>query len=264
MQVVAAPKRSIRTVRVVGVRVDAIDSIGMLLESLIFAIEHRRALLMTFANPATAVLAAKNDGFSRALEEFDVVAPDGMGMVLAMQMLHPALVPAQRISFDNTSLAPLVFKMAVDRGINIVLSGGASGVAEAARERLMQAYPGLHIDVAFDGYREMEKTVSEITKLAPGIVIAGMGAPNQEQFLLKLVKNGWVGLGFTCGGYLDQLALKGTQYYPWWVDRYNFRWVYRLIMEPRRLWRRYLFDYTKFGVWLFGALLRQRESRVAR
>jgi N-acetylglucosaminyldiphosphoundecaprenol N-acetyl-beta-D-mannosaminyltransferase len=72
-----------------------------------------------------------------------------------------------------------------------------------------------------------------------------MGAPLQERFLLQLADDGWHGIGFTCGGFLDQL-IDGKNYYPAWADRLNIRFLYRLAKEPRRLWRRYLVDYQVF------------------
>ena len=80
-----------------------------------------------------------------------------------------------------------------------------------------------------------------------------MGAPLQEQFLLKLAASGWIGLGFTCGGYLDQLSLKGTAYYPAWVDRFNIRWAYRFFMEPARLLAQIPIDYPQFGIIFCGS-----------
>ena len=72
-----------------------------------------------------------------------------------------------------------------------------------------------------------------------------MGAPRQERFLLNLRESGWRGAGFTCGGFFDQVSGNGD-YYPAWIDRLNLRFLYRLVREPRRLWRRYLVDYQVF------------------
>jgi N-acetylglucosaminyldiphosphoundecaprenol N-acetyl-beta-D-mannosaminyltransferase len=263
MMVATAIEGMVHATQTVGVRVDVIKSIDVVLSSLKAAIEQKRAWLITFANPATALLAKRNPAFRDALAEFDMVAPDGIGMVLAMRMLHQE--SGLRISFDSTSLAPLVFRLAAEKGLGVVLIGGAAGVAEAATKRLMLAYPGLQIQAAFDGYGDLDAAVDTITTLGPDIVVAGMGAPAQEQFLLKLHRNGWVGLGFTCGGYLDQLSLKGIEYYPPWVDHYDIRWAYRFIKEPRRLWRRYLLEYPMFGLRLCGAVLtRQRLDRPPR
>ncbi|NJO34267.1 MAG: hypothetical protein HC869_15170 [Rhodospirillales bacterium] len=67
----------------------------------------------------------------------------------------------------------------------------------------------------------------------------------QESFLLRLRQQGFNGVGFTCGGFLDQYSI-GKQYYPTWIDRLELRWLYRLIMEPGRLWRRYFVEYQPF------------------
>ena len=189
------------------------------------------------------------------LNDFDIVAPDGVGLVLAMKLIHRQ--PALRISFDSTSLAPHVFRFAVKHRLAVVLCGGVPGVAATARDTITAAYPGIRIVGAFDGYRDQDEIIAEIGVLNPGIVIAGMGAIVQEKFLFRLVERGWIGLGFTCGGYLDQLSIKGTNYYPAWIDRYNLRWAYRLAMEPRRLWRRYLLEYPEFGLRLAANWLRR-------
>jgi N-acetylglucosaminyldiphosphoundecaprenol N-acetyl-beta-D-mannosaminyltransferase len=52
-------------------------------------------------------------------------------------------------------------------------------------------------------------------------------------------------MGFTCGGFLDQI-IKYKGAYPEWIDHYNLRFLYRLIKEPKRLWRRYLIEYQVF------------------
>ena len=65
----------------------------------------------------------------------------------------------------------------------------------------------------FDGYADRATTIDTIRALAPDIIVCGMGSIVQENFLLQLVKVGWRGVGFTCGGYLDQLN-GGINYYP--------------------------------------------------
>ncbi|MNN73388.1 UDP-Gal:alpha-D-GlcNAc-diphosphoundecaprenol beta-1,4-galactosyltransferase [compost metagenome] len=71
-----------------------------------------------------------------------------------------------------------------------------------------------------------------------------MGTPRQEDFLIELQESGWLGVGFTCGGYFDQLnSADGGLYYPGFIDRYNMRWAYRIYKEPKRLWKRYFVDY---------------------
>jgi N-acetylglucosaminyldiphosphoundecaprenol N-acetyl-beta-D-mannosaminyltransferase len=211
--------------------------------------------LTTFVNPAAVATSRRTRGFKALLAGFDLVLPDGIGMSAAVEWLEGRDVA--RVSFDSTSLAPPVLKIAEDRGLTVALVGGAPGIAERAAEQLRQAFPSLKITGALDGYGDRTAKLAAVRDLDPQIVICGMGGVAQEEFLRDLVDVGWRGCGFTCGGYLDQLG-NGLQYYPAWIDRTNLRFLYRLAKEPRRLWRRYLLDYPVFG----GAVLREAVGRA--
>ncbi len=217
-------------------------------------------VLVTFANPGIAPLARRSAPFRQALHEFDFVLPDGIGMCFAINWLHG--LPAKRVSFDTTSLAPAVFDRACSRNLRIVLVGGAPQVAENARARILEHFPDVRITGAFDGYGALDAKVKAVKDLDPDIVICGMGSGRQESFLLELKKQGWHGWGFTCGGYLDQLS-KGITYYPRWIDAANLRWAYRLVQEPGRLWRRYVIDYSYFGFLVCAARLRKHRHAYA-
>ena len=244
----------IRRTSTTGVRVDAISGLDVAIDLIQETLHSRSTFLMTFVNPATAVLAKRHPELAHLFESFDLVAPDGIGMALAIQLLHR--FRATRISFDATSLAPAVLRLAVEKDVRIVVCGGQPGVAEQARRQLTMAYPALKIIGVFDGYSDRDQTIAAIKRLRPEIVICGMGSLRQESFLLALTRSGWSGLGFTCGGFLDQLSY-GLHYYPRIIDTLNLRWAYRLAKEPRRLWRRYLLDYPAFAASLCKALIWQ-------
>jgi len=220
----------------------------------------RGGVLVTFVNPAAVPLARRSASFRQSLRDFDFVFPDGVGMCLAIRWLHG--LPASRISFDTTSLAPAVFDRARSGNLSVVLVGGAPHVADAARTRLAENFPGIRIIGCFDGFGGIEAKARLVRELKPDIVICGMGSGRQESFLLELRAQGWRGWGFTCGGYLDQLSA-GLTYYPGWVDAANLRWAYRLAREPGRLWRRYLIDYSHFGLLVCAARISKRRNAYA-
>jgi len=249
--------RIIRT-KTLGIRVDAVaasDATTGLLDRVMHA---RSSALFTFVNPASVTVAEHRPRYRQLLDEFDVVLPDGIGMCWAVRMLHG--VPAARVSFDTTSLAPAVFQRACQELMPVALVGGRPGVAERAALQLCTAFPGLNIPATLDGYGDLKQKIHEIKALSPSIVICGMGTGFQEEFLAELAEAGWSGIGFTCGGYLDQLG-NGLDYYPGWIDATNLRWAYRLAKEPRRLGRRYLVDYTYFAANLGHALMVRRGGR---
>ncbi len=202
------------------------------------------SLLITFVNPRACVLANQHDDYVQLLESFNVVACDGIGMVKAARAC--SLAGLRRESFDDTSLAPRVFQWAVLNEKRIGLIGGEPGVAAHAADVLRYQYPGLQIVASYSGFdQDPDEARQFFLDNHTDVVICGMGAPAQERFLLQLTVDCWLGIGFTCGGFLDQLAA-GPRYYPAWIDRLNIRFLYRLFKEPRRLWRRYFVDYQVF------------------
>ncbi|MCZ2817289.1 WecB/TagA/CpsF family glycosyltransferase [Modestobacter sp. VKM Ac-2984] len=76
-----------------------------------------------------------------------------------------------------------------------------------------------------------------LARTRPTVVLAGLGAPLQEQFVLDVARHLPQGLALTCGGFLDQVQQAG--YYPAWAYPLKLNWLVRLAREPRRMWRRY-------------------------
>jgi N-acetylglucosaminyldiphosphoundecaprenol N-acetyl-beta-D-mannosaminyltransferase len=197
-----------------------------------------------FVNPSAWKIARDDPGYAKNLAQFDLVLPDGGGVVLGARLLNIDI--PERISFDATSLAVPVFQRCAERGLKVALIGGRPGIAQRAAGVLQGAFPKLQIPVVQDGYfGELTEVVSRLKAEQIDVVVCGMGVPAQERTMLALRDGGWVGVAFSCGGFLDQLV-SGLKYYPGWVDSLNLRFVYRLFREPRRLWRRYAVGYQPF------------------
>lgn len=156
-----------------------------------------------------------------------------------------------RISFDDTSIAPIVFQHAVQHGRTVSLVGSTEENIRQATQLLEEKYPHLSVVFVHSGYFDSPEERQQCLERAAlsDILVVGMGAGKQERMLLDLRETGWSGTGFTCGGYLDQFVhAKGRDYYPAWVDKLNLRWLYRMVKEPNRLLKRYLKDYPRFLV----------------
>ncbi|PWC27618.1 hypothetical protein CR165_16475 [Pseudoroseomonas aestuarii] len=255
----APTRHAVHRTLTLGVVVDACRDLSTAVEAVrrqmrLPARARSQAFLVTFVNPATVAATERSIWLRVALQNFDLVLPDGIAMALATGYLSGS--SAARISFDTTSLALPVLHLAAEYGSGVVLVGGREGVARRAADRIAERFPGLRILGTWHGYGDMAASVRAVHDTAPDIVICGMGSGPQEEFLLRLRAAGWHGVGFTCGGYLDQTA-GGLEYYPAWIDRTNLRWLYRLAREPRRLWRRYLVDYGRFAL-RFGRAARDR------
>jgi N-acetylglucosaminyldiphosphoundecaprenol N-acetyl-beta-D-mannosaminyltransferase len=202
-----------------------------------------RLRLVTFINPLAWRLAIEHPEYLPALKSMTYVLPDGEGVARACRLLTEK--PCPRISFDMTSLADEFFKRATVEGASIMIVGGHPGVDEGVQGKLVAKYRDIKIAGTAHGYDDFEPKIADVIEKQPDIVVVGMGSPRQENFLIALRDAGFTGLAITCGGFFDQY-LESDEYYPSWVDHWNLRFAWRLCMEPRRLWRRYLIDYQTF------------------
>lgn len=197
----------------------------------------------TFLNPYSYLMLRRE---KHLVNHFESIMIDGQFLVY---MIHLFLgKKLERRSFDMTSLAPIVFKNASESGDNLFFIGSDANSINRAVERFKLRYPRLQICGWRNGYfrssMERKDAVNVICQLSPAIVVVGMGTPRQEQFLIELRESGWVGTGFTCGGFFHQTARR-IDYYPKWANKCHLRWMYRIIDEPKLI-RRYAFDYTCF------------------
>lgn len=197
--------------------------------------------LFTFLNPVSYLKARK---LPKTYLKFNYILADGWLFVAALRLVG---IKTKRFSFDMTSLAPVVFQKAIKKQQSIFFLGAKPNEIEQFIHLIEKNFPGLKIVGFRDGYfkslEERINTLQEIQRLAPDIVVTGLGVPLQEQFLTDLRKAGWQGCGFTCGGFIHQTSA-GLHYYPGWVNKYHLRMPYRFIKEPH--FRKRIPDYFKF------------------
>lgn len=199
--------------------------------------------LFTFVNHYSYLLARKKPYLFR---EFHEIYCDGIVLCLFLKLIG---IHKKRTSFDMTSLAPQVFSHAIANDKTIYFIGGEPGIAEESVGKIINGFPQLQVAGIRHGFfssaLERDEVIKEISLKKPDFVIASMGTPYQEQFLVDLKKSGWHGCGYTSGGFFHQTAKAGLSYYPAWVDRLNLRWAFRIADEPKLL-RRYTLDFIKF------------------
>lgn len=208
----------------------------------------------TFVNPYSYNILRKQPDI-----DFKVLADGSAFVVFCNVFLGMNL---KRMSFDMTSLAPIVFEDALNNSKSIYFVGSKQQEIDGAIHEIKKLHPTLCIPRYRNGYFSTDERDQELDLLvdeAPDIVIVGMGTPLQEQFLIDLRNRGWKGTGFTCGGFLHQTA-SGIQYYPKWVDKLNLRWMYRIYDEPK-LFKRYTIDYGKFVFLFLYDVIRYRLAK---
>jgi N-acetylglucosaminyldiphosphoundecaprenol N-acetyl-beta-D-mannosaminyltransferase len=204
---------------------------------------------ISFINPYSyTILREKNNLYKK----IDYFCADGILLTKMLNMFFS--LDLKRTSFDMTSLAPIVFKNCVKNNKTIYFVGAKSQEINKSINIISQHYPNLKISGYRNGYFENSESrkeeIDRIVRLKPHVVVVGMGTPLQEEFLLDIKNEGWIGTGFTCGGFLHQTQEK-LYYYPKIIDALNLRWLYRLFKE--RLFSR-LKEYPKFFYVFFSDL----------
>lgn len=198
----------------------------------------KKARIYTFLNPVSYLTAMRNENL---FDRFDGILVDGSILVAAIRLLYGKRI--KRRSFDMTSVAASLFRLAQSKDKSVYLIGAKQEQIERSADILREQYPAIRIAGHRNGYfsspNEITDSCREIIRSNPDYVIAGMGTPLQERFLLQLKDCGYKGIGFTCGGFISQLSMKGVAYYPKWADKYNLRFMYRFCKEQHTR-RRYI------------------------
>lgn len=186
--------------------------------------------ICTYLNPVSYLESVKNGSI---FTDFDYVFADGGLLAFMIKLVYRKKII--RRSFDMTSMAKTVFEYASKNGKNIYFVGTTQDIIEYSVAMIKNDNPSLNVCGFRNGYfsspEERGETLAEIVSVSPDILVVGMGILNQEKFLLDAKKAGFEGVGFTCGGFLHQYAMCGSQYYPSWIDKLNLRFFYRMYKE---------------------------------
>ena len=189
-------------------------------------------------------LLANSQAFRDAYQNASLTVVDGMPIVWAARLFGCPL----KEKLSGSDLVPALSKFAARQGHSVYLLGAAEGVAEEAARHLQAQNPGIRVvgcySPPFGFYNdpnEKEDIMQRLHEAAPHICFVALGSPKQEIFINEIYKQapGTVFIGIGAG--LDFIAGR-VRRAPLWLRNAGFEWLWRLLMEPRRLWRRYLYD----------------------
>jgi N-acetylglucosaminyldiphosphoundecaprenol N-acetyl-beta-D-mannosaminyltransferase len=152
---------------------------------------------------------------------------------------------------ERITLSDYIFdlaKQSEDKQFKLYFLGATQETIEKAVTKLKVIHPKLNICGYHNGYfdnSEENKIINDINSKSPDILIMGMGAPEQEWWIKENFDKLDTCIAWMGGGVFDFIA--GTRLRsPYWVSLIGFEWLFRLLQEPRRLWRRYLIGIPLF------------------
>lgn len=188
------------------------------------------------------VLAEEDAAFREAYASADLSLVDGMPVLWMSRLLGMRRVT----KVSGSDLIRPLARLAAQRGFRVYLLGAGAGVAPRAGQLLAGEFPGFSV-VATSSPRidmdapsgEREAILRELRAARPDLVLVALGAPKAERFVHEC-RRGVPAAVFVCvGAGLDFLA-GVVRRAPRWMSACGVEWLFRLLQEPRRLWRRYL------------------------
>ncbi len=199
------------------------------------------------------IIASRDDAeLAQALHDADIVTPDGMPVVWAMRSFG---VKHQQRVYGPTLMLHLC-EVAAREGLRIFLYGALPATLAELSRRLCQRYPGLQIAGSYSPpFRPLtddeELTVCQrIAESQAGILFVGLSTPKQEKWM-HAHRHTFTGLTMIGVGAAFDIHAGRVRQAPPWMQAHGLEWLFRLIVEPLRLWRRYLLITPRFlPLWL--------------
>lgn len=209
------------------------------------------------------VAIARRDAFFReTLNAADLAVPDGMPLVWVSRLMGQP-VPAR---LTGVELVDECCRVAVETGGSVFLLGAAPGVANVAAARLCERFPGLRVAGVYAPPfgpltpDENEEILRRIDDARPDFLFVALGAPQQDVWIRANRDRLNVSVAMGVGCVLDLLAGMVARA-PLWMQHAGLEWLFRLLQEPTRLWRRYIVDDMPVLAWLVvRALGRDRAN----
>lgn len=207
-------------------------------------------LLINTVNAHSYNTALKDKLFAEALQKGDVLIPDGASIVMACKWLKANSQPQERIA--GWDLFEFEMNRLNQKGGKCFFMGSSEKVLSLIKEKAQQIYPNIIVETYSPPYKpefsdeDNKKIIDAINKANPDLLWIGMTAPKQE----KWTYSHWNELDIHChvgtiGAVFDFFA--GTvKRAPIWWQEHSLEWLYRLIKEPKRMWKRYIIGNTLF------------------
>jgi len=247
------PGSGIREINVFNIKINPLSRTDFLsiIES---GIKGGKQVAQFGVNSATINDIVRNKEFGMVINNANLVHIDGMSVVWALRSFGYQI--PERVATPD--LADDVLDLANREKMSVFLFGAKESTLSLCCTNIEKRYPDLIISGSRNGYYKPEEEQSifdMINETKPDILLLGMSSPKKELFFQSYKQNLKAKYILGVGGYFDILSGR-IKRAPIWMQNSGMEWLYRLIQEPRRLWKRYL-----IGIIQFFWLVTQEKSR---
>lgn len=225
--------------------------------------DHQDSSYVCFANVHMLMESYRDREFNTILNQADVATPDGNPVTKLSKLFYGQ----QQERVAGMDLLPRLLQEAAARGKSVYFYGSTDQVLEAVVAKAKRELPDLRVAGAYSPpFRKLSETEDEeitdmINQTNPDLVFVALGCPKQERWMAAhkgRVKACMLGVG---QAYMTYAGLEKRL--PQWARNMSLEWTYRLWLEPRRLWKRYLLTNSMFIFVTLKHLLQQRANKLA-
>lgn len=232
-------------IRIVSLDVNICD-FEILVRKIASLVDRERGAYICMSTVHMIMESYDDSEYNTMVNSADMVVPDGMPLVWIQKL--QGIRDADRVRGNDLMIG--LFDYASKNGLSIGFYGGKKSVVEALLERANIDYPNLKIAYSHSPpfrpltVEEDNSIIQEIREQAPDILFVGLGCPKQERWMAAnkdKLNSVMIGVGAAFDFYAGNIAEC-----PKFLQRIGLEWLFRLTQEPRRLWKRYLFQNPRF------------------
>ena len=189
-----------------------------------------------------------DDYFKKICENCELLLVDGHPLIWTAKLYKEPF----KEKICGSDLMPELCSVASKKGYSIFILGAAPGVAQKAAEKLLKNNPGLKVAGVYSpplGFENNKEEIDKINRILKesnaDMLFVGMGVPKQDIFIYENMNIYQIPMSFSIGGTIDFIAGEQKRA-PQWMRKIGFEWFYRLIKDPKRMFKRYIIDDSKF------------------
>lgn len=248
--------RKLNEVNLLGVAIHKVTK-DQLLDYCDYAVAHKQNLVLGMVNVAKLVNCQNNMELRRSLVGSDIIAADGQGVVWLSRLAGCPL--PERVAGIDVMYG--LMQRAAKKRYRIFFLGAKPAVLDTVVQKAQQDYPGLQVAGCHDGYFDLEtegqRVADQIRDSNADILFVAITPPKKEMFMDRFKNVFNVPVCHGVGGSFDVFA-GVTKRAPLWMQKAGLEWLYRVIQEPQRMWKRYLVTNSIFLILSIREILRYR------
>jgi N-acetylglucosaminyldiphosphoundecaprenol N-acetyl-beta-D-mannosaminyltransferase len=250
-------------INICGVEIDRYNFDQVLERIISHAIANKPPEYVVTPNAMHILSLQKDSLFREIYRQAFLVVPDGVSLLWAAQFLNTPL----NGRVNGTDLFERLCAVAAEKGLKVFLLGGRAGAADAAKTVLEARHPDLKIvgthcpPYGFESQSaELASIDAKIKSVQPHLLFVGLGAPKQEKWISANYQELSVPISVGIGVSFELVADMVSRA-PIWMQKTGLEWLFRLIVEPKRLWKRYIIGNPLFILLVLKQRLRLLNPR---